>query len=169
MSKYTPLKLHLQSQLTGEVTMSFDEVEAVLGFRLPNSAYRHRPWWANESKGHVHAQAWLDAGSSLRKSIWRAASSFSAGIILPAAVSVARRGEQAVAAGMSEAARGFEQEDKMTANRHPAWGALKGTFTIAPGTDLTAPMFSDEEWGEIEREMEADWDQIAEGMPARKA
>lgn len=28
--------------------------------------------------------------------------------------------------------------------RHPAWGALKGMITIAPGVDLTAPTF--ENW-----------------------
>lgn len=70
---------------------------------------------------------------------------------------------------MYEGGRGFESEEAVTGSRHPAWGALKGTFTIAPGTDLAAPMFSDEEWREIEHEMEADWDQIAEGMSGRKA
>ena len=55
-----------------------------------------------------------------------------------------------------------------TAARHPAIGALKGTFTIAPGTDLTAPMFSDEEWAEIEKEMESDWDEIERGLRGKK-
>jgi transcriptional regulator with XRE-family HTH domain len=31
---------------------------------------------------------------------------------------------------------------------HPAYGCMKGTLTILPGVDLTAPMDWDEEWGE---------------------
>ena len=43
---------------------SFAEVEAVLGFRLPDSARLHRPWWANRKSdsGHSHARAWQEAG-----------------------------------------------------------------------------------------------------------
>jgi hypothetical protein len=31
---------------------------------------------------------------------------------------------------------------------HPAFGCMKGTITVMPGVDLTAPMDWDEEWGE---------------------
>ena len=43
---------------------SFAEVEAVLGFRLPDSARRHPAWWANRKSGsgHSHARAWQEAG-----------------------------------------------------------------------------------------------------------
>jgi len=41
---------------------------------------------------------------------------------------------------------------------------MKGTFTIEPGYDLTSPMFTEEEWAQIEKEMEEDWDQIEQGM-----
>ena len=36
----------------------------MLGFRLPDSARLHRPWWANSAKGngHSHALAWQAAG-----------------------------------------------------------------------------------------------------------
>jgi transcriptional regulator with XRE-family HTH domain len=31
---------------------------------------------------------------------------------------------------------------------HPIFGCMKGTMTVMPGVDLTAPMDWDEEWGE---------------------
>lgn len=71
---------------------------------------------------------------------------------------------------MSDVQRGFEPAPQVSKKpfRHPAWGALKGTFTIEPGYDLTSPMFTDEEWAEIEKEMETDWDQIEQGMGGKK-
>jgi len=41
---------------------SFAEIEAVLGFALPRSAYAYPAWWSNDATGHSHSLAWLDAG-----------------------------------------------------------------------------------------------------------
>jgi len=66
-SKYDPLYdylKHLPADLQ-EKTMTFSTIEEVVGFRLPNSAYRYQAWWANpssEDDSHVHARAWLGAG-----------------------------------------------------------------------------------------------------------
>lgn len=62
--KYAPLYRHLQSLRTLEFRTSFSALEAILGFRLPNSARLHRPWWSNSSagNGHSHALAWQAAG-----------------------------------------------------------------------------------------------------------
>ena len=48
---------------------TFGEIEAILGFRLPDSARLHRPWWSNSKKGngHSHALAWQAAGWRTRK------------------------------------------------------------------------------------------------------
>ena len=66
MSKYDPLRdLLLQVPLNiSEKTLTFLEIESILGFKLPGSAYHHRPWWANPSStyDHPYAQAWLGAG-----------------------------------------------------------------------------------------------------------
>ena len=42
----------------------FDAIEAILGFRLPNSARLYRPWWANPNNSVAHSQgiAWRAAG-----------------------------------------------------------------------------------------------------------
>ena len=44
------------------VQATFDELEQVLGRRLPDSARTHRAWWANDSHTHSQARAWLGAG-----------------------------------------------------------------------------------------------------------
>lgn len=65
MSKYDPLRdLLLEVPLTiSDKILTFLEIEKILGFKLPSSAYKHRPWWANPSSpyDHPHAQSWLAA------------------------------------------------------------------------------------------------------------
>ena len=62
--KYAPLYEHLRTRKKDEWHASFADIEAILGFELPDSARIHRPWWANqgESGGHSHALAWHMAG-----------------------------------------------------------------------------------------------------------
>lgn len=61
--KYEPLKRHLESLFSrGEVRLGFAEIEHILHFSLPRSAYTHQAWWSNTRLGHSHAAAWLDAG-----------------------------------------------------------------------------------------------------------
>lgn len=47
-----------------EDTLTFDEMEKILGFKLPKSAHAYRQWWANSTspQQHPHAQSWLAAG-----------------------------------------------------------------------------------------------------------
>src|ERR1700674_710962 len=62
--KYAPLYHHLV-QLPGQLWhATFGQIEKLLGFRLPDSARVHRPWWANQGErgGHSHALAWEMAG-----------------------------------------------------------------------------------------------------------
>lgn len=62
--KYALLYEHLRTLKKEEWHASFADLEAILGFELPDSARVHRPWWANqgESGGHSHALAWHMAG-----------------------------------------------------------------------------------------------------------
>jgi hypothetical protein len=65
-TKYEPLELHLRAVPAGtkELTLSFAEIERILGAPLPASAKSHRPWWGNQkdSKTRPQAHAWLSAG-----------------------------------------------------------------------------------------------------------
>jgi len=59
MSKYDALQHYLEKSQKQNVTLSYDEIEEILGFSLPASASKHRPWWGNG--GHSQARAWLNA------------------------------------------------------------------------------------------------------------
>ncbi len=68
--KYAPLYRHLLSARSElEWRTTFGELEVILGFRLPDSARLHRPWWSNSKKGsgHSHALAWQAAGWRTRE------------------------------------------------------------------------------------------------------
>lgn len=61
MTKYEPLGEHLKA-LTGLIWVAkFDEIERILGFRLPKSARSYPAWWNNGS-GMPQSSVWIDAG-----------------------------------------------------------------------------------------------------------
>ena len=62
MSKYAKIGWHLKEEGSDRIRLTFEEIEDLLGFRLPGSARDHRPWWANDI---THAQAkngWMRYG-----------------------------------------------------------------------------------------------------------
>lgn len=63
MSKYEPMYQFLSGKCEGHLSMSFAEIEQVLGFNLPASARRYNAWWANQSgEGHSQTTCWQEAG-----------------------------------------------------------------------------------------------------------
>jgi hypothetical protein len=61
MSRYNALKAALLARTEPVVTLSFAELDAIIG-GLPNSAKTYGAWWANSRSSQPHAWAWLDAG-----------------------------------------------------------------------------------------------------------
>lgn len=59
-SKYYPLKKYLEIYGAAEVELEFLEIESILGFPLPESAFKRAAWWANG--GHSHSLSWGEAG-----------------------------------------------------------------------------------------------------------
>ena len=66
MQKYHPLGKYLAKQYKVSVSLTFKEIEQILGFPLPLSAYNHRAWWAN-SLSHPQAGSWLNVGWKISK------------------------------------------------------------------------------------------------------
>ena len=137
MAKYEPLTKHLLSRQQGKIAMTFPELEHLLGFPLPPSARKHRAWWSNNPSNSVMTKAWLAAGYQSR--------------------------EVDLAAERLEFVRlnAVEQKPPECQGDHPLWGAWAGMITIAPGVDLTDPMFTDEE---VDEWLDEKAKRIAEGM-----
>jgi len=111
MGKYERLEQFLRRHRPARWRASFRQVEALLGFKLPNSALKYPAWWSNDATGHSHARAWLDAG-------WRT--------------------EDVDVAGRKLTFARATERDAATRVRDP-WGCMAGTVTVMPGVDLTAP------------------------------
>lgn len=64
MSKYEPFERHLLGlDRRVEQSLSFAEIENILGCPLPPSARAHQAWWANQrGAGHTQAHSWMGAG-----------------------------------------------------------------------------------------------------------
>jgi len=70
MGYYDPLKDYLMGCGDDAVTLSFAQIEAILGRALPASARKYDAWWANvgdsPSTQHSHARSWHAAGYRAR-------------------------------------------------------------------------------------------------------
>lgn len=137
MGKYDPLGEYLRRQSTDEVPLTFSEIERIIGAKLPHSAFSHRPWWSNNATNSVMTKVWLAAGFQ------------SARVDMAKRRLVFERPKRNL--GMSEEGHRYNAPpaggtEKRT-GRHPMIGALKGTFTIEPGYDLTQPAMP--EWADM--------------------
>ncbi|MCC6919468.1 MAG: hypothetical protein IT548_09700 [Alphaproteobacteria bacterium] len=159
MGIYDPLSTALNAAAGLRVELSFRQIEEILGRKLPGSAYRHRPWWANEERGHSHAKAWLSAGFETaevdmtgQRLVFRR---------------VGRRGA-AAAGGLSEEAGPFHAAGatagEVRARRSPLFGALKGTFSVAAEQDLTQPALDAAEQAEWDAGLDRKADRLEEGL-----
>jgi len=120
VSKYEALPQFLALEDRAAQRMSFSEIEDILGFKLPKSAYEHEAWWSNNATGHSHARAWLKFG-------WRTEA-----VDLAGRKVTFRRSTQSL------------PPPAAPPQKRDPWGCMAGTVTILPGTDLTAP--SDDKW-----------------------
>lgn len=59
--KYRLLSDYLHDSEKAKVELTFNDIEELLGFKLPPSAYTHRAFWANTTS-HSIALSWLGVG-----------------------------------------------------------------------------------------------------------
>jgi len=62
-SKYANLSVMLsrRARFSGEIKLSFAEIEGIIGDKLPKSAYEDKGWWSN-IRGRTQSEAWLNVG-----------------------------------------------------------------------------------------------------------
>ena len=67
-NKFDPLRDHLKKQNLREVVLTYEEIEAILGFGLPRAADRAE-WWFDDTPEHpkLQRQAVRDAGYDARR------------------------------------------------------------------------------------------------------
>lgn len=64
MAKYDPLRRYLRQRGGQDVTLSFIDIERIIGAMLPKAAL-DPGWWSNApggGRGFVQCDAWLGAG-----------------------------------------------------------------------------------------------------------
>ena len=150
MSKYDALGRYLRNQKAGHVPMTFGEIERVTGTKLPNSK-QYPAWWSNNAWNNVMTKVWLEAGYRSEQ------------VDIEGERLVFRRdGPQP--GKMQESAAMFEPSPKSKATGHPMVGALKGTFTIELGWDLTASALGAEELDELDAGIDKTADLIDRGI-----
>lgn len=140
MSKYEPLTAFLKAKHGREVRISFSEIEALIGQKLPARSKGHRAWWSNNPSNSVMTKAWLAAG-------YKSAQVDMAGEKLSFVPDpdVGGFGEmqQADFDTSSHLSDNSKTPSEKKPHRHPAWGALKGMITLLPEVDYTEPAFED--------------------------
>jgi hypothetical protein len=142
-SKYHPLFEHLLYSGHGQATMTFAEIESVIGARLPPSARTRAEWWSNSPSGHSQARAWMRAGYSTSKvdldagKVTFTLDGWPDGYVKSNFFShePAKPGLGEEAQTVLEPAGDGDQQD------HPLFGIWEGRVTLIPGFDYTKPAF----------------------------
>ena len=136
MSKYQPLTAYLRTSGSSAVRMTFEDSERIIGARLPESAGKHRAYWSNNPTNSVLTSAWLKAGyrstnvnMTARELVFRKAAPNPTSDGTGEKTHTPHSYDSVFAGG----SRSFDQ----------VFGALRGTVTITPGTDLTDPIGED--------------------------
>jgi hypothetical protein len=137
MGKYEPLGQFLKKQKRDRITMTFVEIEKIIGAKLPKSKL-NRAFWSNNPDNNVMTKEWVGAG-------------FETGEV------DTRKGELVFRKKIQRHKHGESGE---SAPWKSIYGCMKGMITFAPGFDATSPAYSAEEWAEIEREWDRNWDEL---------
>ncbi len=148
-TKYHPLFEHLLFSGQGQIMMTFAEVEAVIGARLPPSARQREEWWSNSPSGHSQARAWMRANyrasdiDLAKERVVFKLEGWPEGYVTPR---FSRGLAEARQAGFAEAGQAaFEglsaSESGKASGDHPLFGIWVGKAKLLPDYDYTRPAF----------------------------
>ncbi|TQR07301.1 GNAT family N-acetyltransferase [Psychrobacillus soli] len=65
-NKYIPLATFFKQSTAKEITLTYNEIEAIIGQALPNAAYLSSSWWKKTKPPALHFFAWADSGYSVK-------------------------------------------------------------------------------------------------------
>src|SRR5437868_15190543 len=117
MARYSALSDYLRAQKRNNVPMTFDQIERLIGRKLPAS-HRYRSRWSNNSFNSVMTRAWLDAGFE------------AANVNMKARKLLFRRSHPKAQISTDEATEAAGRP--AISKRHPLYGALRGLARVAP-------------------------------------
>lgn len=60
--KYIKLKEYLEKNNLPMITLTFSDIEKIVHFKLPQSAYEYSEQWWSNNYDHSQSVAWIDAG-----------------------------------------------------------------------------------------------------------
>jgi hypothetical protein len=60
--EYRALYTYLEHRYASVVVLTFEQIEALLGFTLPAPAQTDRKWWTDAADAQRHSAAWTGAG-----------------------------------------------------------------------------------------------------------
>ena len=120
MSKYKPLERHLRASGKPRLSLTFSQIERMVGSPLPASARRYPAWWSNSEGSHVQAQAWRDPGYRTEQ----------VDIVQEKVTFVAENSP------LLEPSPGVGKAERPS---DALFGSMKGTTIVMPGVDLTQP------------------------------
>lgn len=66
LRKYDPLRRYLSDQKGDSCTLTFSDIEKIIGASLPYSARKRAQWWGND-KTHAQALSWMLAGWNVKR------------------------------------------------------------------------------------------------------
>jgi hypothetical protein len=150
MGKYDRLGTYLREQNKVLLPLTFAEIERIVGVKLPKSQ-EYQAWWSNSPSNNVMTQVWLDAGYRTEQ------------------VDTERRRlvfRKIAAPSELQESRPMFQHAPLTSpsGRHPIFGALKGSFVIQPGWDLTGPALGADDLRALNEAVQDTADLIERGL-----
>ena len=146
-TKYHPLFEHLLFSGQGRLTMTFAEIEAIVGAPLPPSARRREEWWSNSPRGHSQARAWLRASYRASRvdlageKVDFALEGWPEGYRKPSMAFSAAGNQPSGMGELAQAEYNLKPASDSTELDHPLFGIWKGKVTLLPGYDYTKPAF----------------------------